>query len=180
MSAGIEELHFPEGSGTTYLQAIDHLYHGSSNGEVLFKRFKFHDPIEWESLFHPSILHTITSFVSVPGIAAAFEGEVHAPACPCDYHKNDVKFETRNPPEWASTLGSLLSKDTCYGKGLRKDEALRLANAHLDLIHPSGRKLAAFSDRTWCSFFCDVAWDHTFIAWDEERIMSVLLLTDTD
>jgi hypothetical protein len=178
--ASLEELHFSKNGETAYLKAIHHLYCGSSNGEMLFKRFRFHDSKEWEGLFHPSILHTLATFLNLQEMVTLFEHGVHHPACPCDWHKADVQFETRYAVEWSGTLARLLSADTCYGKGLREDEALSLAAAHLDIIHPSGRKWAVFSDRTWCAFFSDVAWDHTFIAWDDERTMSILLLTDTD
>ena len=180
MPGPVVELEFSDADGTAYLKAVRHLYYGTSNGEMIFKRFRIIDDRLWNTLRTMSMEAGIGLLLCDPVVAKAMDGELHAPSCPYDWHKADIHFAARHPLEWAGTLAHILCENTYGGKRLTDAEAMALAQEHLALVHPSGTGYAAYSDDRWCGFFAGIAWDHTFIVFDQDRVVSLLVLTDTD
>lgn len=158
------------------------------NGGVLFAQVRANDvddPARWFSV-GSSIYRTNEIFRSLfdsPAVRSSLQKllipDPYPIASPPQFYESPTGTFTL-----AGELASALARGGAYVRYPGSAaEGSKLASAGVgDLVGDRHQQFRVFqSEAPWTSWFCDIAWDHTWILADYERLeVSVLFKTDTD
>lgn len=161
---------------------LDSLRHVYANGGVILRSFRAENPAVFDQAMTNDFRGTgeiLRMFLTQATVIAALP---------------DLRIEPplKNPPEfrWSSVFGMegdlthMLLNGGAYERYRGTvDEARLMTRRFIESVFGTDlhRLWASFSSTPWTAWFCDIAWDATFVVWDCRQHRFVLLCcTDSD
>lgn len=185
----ILEIHNENITHSEYLTVLSEIYMNASNGKIIFKQFK----LSLDNNESIAIQSDKTSFIYAlfndENVKKSFENS--------QLMYSNVEIEDLNKlnlKKLSNYLKSVAVNGGAYGDRQKytneylsvivSDFLKNIAEAEenkFQFFRKNNSSLYLHTNHAWTEWFYDIAWDSTFIIFDEKNmIVSILLITDTD